>query len=117
MLLMGLTHLAALHVFPNLKNFKIGLILLLNKVIVKISDLYDMLPNFVSSFCKGKVQLYRETTTSSGNQPELLSPFLSNSYALLINPNEDKTAVHGCHCSGYYTGVTVLLHKVYEHLS
>ena len=87
-------------------------------MIVKISDLYDMLPNFVlSSFCKGKVQLYRETATSSGNQPELLSPFLSNSYALLINPNEDKTAVHGCHCSGYYTGVTVLLHKVYEHLS
>ena len=42
----------------KLKNFKIGLILLLNKMIVKISDLYDMLmPNFVSSFYKGKVQL------------------------------------------------------------
>jgi len=55
-------------------------------VIVKISDFYDMLPNFVSSFCKGKVQLYRETATSGGNQPELLSPFLSDSYALLMNP-------------------------------
>ena len=33
-----------------------GLILLLNKVIVKTSDLHDMLPNFVSSFCTGKVQ-------------------------------------------------------------
>ena len=44
---------------------------------------------------------------------ELLSPLLSDSSGLLINPNEDETAVHGCHCLGYYTGVTVLLHKVH----
>ena len=43
---------------------------------------------------------------------ELLSPLQSDSYALLINPNEDETATHGCYCSDYYTGVTVLLHKV-----
>ena len=59
MLLMGLLNLQLSQYFLiKLKNFKIGLILLLNKVIVKISDFYDMLmPNFVSSFCKGKVQL------------------------------------------------------------
>ena len=45
---------------------------------------------------------------------ELLRPLLSDSYALLMNPNEDETAVHCCHCSGYYTSVTVLLHKVHE---
>ena len=54
----GPTQLAAFYFLIKLKNFKIGLILLLNKVIVKISDFYDMLmPNFVSSFCKRKVQL------------------------------------------------------------
>ena len=56
MLLIGLLNLQ-LSISSKLKNFIIGLILLLNKVIVKISDLYDMLPNFVSSFCKGKEQL------------------------------------------------------------
>ena len=82
-------------------------------MIVKISDLYDMLmPNFVSGFVKEKYNCKKKQQQAVVGSIKLLSPLYSDSYALLMNPNEDETSVHGCHCSGYYTGVTVLLHKV-----